>query len=788
MIEKHARLRAGLLATALLAACAILLSVVHRHYPLQHWLVLRYLGYWLLSACFSLACTVLGFGALRRVLGRVLPIREQLALSFPLGLLGYFWLAFVAGLLGLYGTAFFVLAPALMLGVGARPAYRYARRFFRHVRAARARPPSRRPAFALYRYPVLALGLVSLGLIYFSILSPINASYDARWYHLPLAEEYAHAGGIFRFPEGWVMGSYPQLTSLIFAWAFQMPGRLFDQVCLSAHLEYWVFLWTLFAVPALVRRLLPRAWRPRPRAALSWVAVFLFPGLYLYDSSLNLSADHVAALWGIPIFLMLLRAWPALSARECAVLAALMAGALLTKYTAVLIVAPPVLALCARAAWLAVRRLPGGATAAMRGTGVAAVVGVVLTSAHWLKNWVWYGDPLYPQLHALLELRPWVADANIPYHFDIAVPWHPSRDLAGVLETLQVTLTYSFVHHDWAELHGKAPVFGFLFTLTLLCLPFLGRVKRLWGLYGAGHLGVFLWYSISWQDRYLQVLVPWMAVAVAATLTLAWRLHVGSRLAAVLLVGAQVLWGSDVYFFTTHRLIGSPVLAAVELINSGRKQDYEQRFRIFDDNVGVREALPASAVVLAHESRQTFGLGRRRVHDRPGTQGSLYYQTFASPRALHDRLRALGVTHLAFRMPEGISAVAADLVFYDFAVRHTAGARRAGAWTVAELPKPPPSSKRFGRHVAWLACDGTYAAGSYRLEDLAVSPFDPRRPYPRPRQALTPGAPLDLALEGADYLVFDARCFPALTGAQLAKFAPLTRRGSATLLARRRSR
>ena len=39
-------------------------------------------------------------------------------------------------------------------------------------------------------------------MVYFLILSPDNAAYDARWKHIAVAETYAVEGGIRRFPEG----------------------------------------------------------------------------------------------------------------------------------------------------------------------------------------------------------------------------------------------------------------------------------------------------------------------------------------------------------------------------------------------------------------------------------------------------------------------------------------------------------------------------------------------------------------------------------------------------------
>ena len=67
------------------------------------------------------------------------------------------------------------------------------------------------------------------------------------------------------------------------------------------------------------------------------------------------------------------------------------------------------------------------------------------------------------------------------------------------------------------------PYFGSLFTLSILWLPFLRHAKRTWALFIATQLGVFAWFAFSHVERYLQLLIPWMACVVVAALVMAWR-------------------------------------------------------------------------------------------------------------------------------------------------------------------------------------------------------------------------------------------------------------------------
>jgi hypothetical protein len=799
------RLRLLFMIAGLCAAIVILLVVTNQHYKIADWLATRYAVSWAATLAFNVGCLASGHALLRAVLGRVLPIREQLTLAFPLGVLVFFWLTFAVGLCGGLGSAYFFTAPAIMLALGLRPLARYLRRLARHVRYARGQKhPPRSP----FTWLAVAFGSVSLAMIYLSILSPLNASWDSRWYHLPIAEQYASSGKVFRFAEGWVLGTYPQLASFIYAWGFMLPkAQLFDRIALAAHLEYSVFVWTVMAVPVLARRVLPKSMRASFRLRGAWAAMFLFPGLFLYDSSLNLGADHIATLWAAPIYLAVLLAWRRLALRECCVLALLISAALLTKYTAVMNVVPAILAVVARALWLTWRALKTKQPSLIpwRSAVAMVVLGIALTSAHWAKNWAWYGDPLYPQLMNHLTLRPWHAEATAPYFTDIApsnAVWHASRDLPGLLLSLKLSFTFAFSHHDWPDLHGTMPIFGFLFTLSLFVLPFLGRSPRLWLLYGSVHMAVMLWSQISWQDRYLQCLVPWMAAAITATFTQLWHFD---RLAAVrladvrpaalnlargllcALIAAQVVYGADVYFYATHRMMrNNPAKVAIDLLNTGRAGKKAERDQIYEPYQKIGVEIPDGSILLVHGTRQTLGLKHRRVVDSPGTQGGLFYARHKSPRAIYDQFKSMGITHLVWDInSESNDTIASDFVFYDFAMRHTEDLKTYGTLRVARMPKKPPTSEPFGQKVAYLACVGRYEPGMYNLHDLSVSVFVPPYSPKRIEDFVEADGGADKLIGRADSLVVQPDCKRGASNKVLGDFYMIARRGTANLYVRK---
>src|SRR5262245_37997350 len=199
------------------------------------------------------------------------------------------------------------------------------------------------------------------------------------------------------------------MTSFLYTWAFLLPeARLFDKMLLCAHLELAIFaVTTLVGIPALVRRLVPRA---DPRVV--WAARFVFPGVLLYDSSLSAGADHIGALFGVPAAFLLLKAWKRLELRPTLLLATVLAGGVLVKETIALMLVPfPALAVIVRAKYLFFQKLRGRADAetarnAWRSPLLALGLAVLVTAPLWLENLVWFGDPLYPTLHRFFSPKP----------------------------------------------------------------------------------------------------------------------------------------------------------------------------------------------------------------------------------------------------------------------------------------------------------------------------------------------------------------------------------------------
>ena len=744
----------GALSLVLLASALGFAWWYGKQYPVEHWLFWHYAAFWVACAAWSLACVSSGFRFFRRLVGTPLPFGETIVLSFATGVVLFYVAVNVLGALhGLHTAAFFLL-PAAMIAVGAKPLWRYVRRY-RRLLALRRSPEGRLSGFEIVAW---AFGGLVLAMIYFKVLNPANAQFDAQWKHLALAEQYAHLGYMPRYPEGWTVATNPHLATELFTWGMLLPSdEAFDQVAMACHIEFTCFLWTLAMIPSAVRILVPGA-----KTRSTWMVRLLFPGVLLYDSSLAGGADHIAAMFALPIFILMMRSRRTLPAGRLALLGLMMAGAAMCKLTAAMLMVPGSAGVIAfLVAWRSLR----DRKLIWRGPLAATAAALIATSPFWLRNALWYGDPLYPSLHASLTPHPWTPEAaNIfEWGYKDFSWWRPERNWEGVKETFTALFNFSFVPNDYKRYHGQTPVFGSLFTILLLALPFFRRTKRIWLLVAMTHLAIFIWYWVHHQDRYLQVLVPWMATVTAAVLVHVWRAGLTARAAMLVLVGTQIVLGADVYFLQSHAMIKSPIKESNDLLSAGYEKKYEERFDVFSRWTQIRDALPEDAHVMLHDNHTHLGLRRRTTSDWGGWQYGISYARFESPAALWKRYRDYGVTHLVWqnRTAKGWDSIAGDLVFFDFAINYAQKPKRVGRHTVAELGPDAPPDEPYAK-VAVFGCGKLKnkgpLSGLYELDMLMAPAFGPdKHEYPEPLEPM-PQTDRKAFISQAQFVVLDLRC------------------------------
>jgi hypothetical protein len=326
-----------------------------------------------------------------------------------------------------------------------------------------------------------------------------------------------------------------------------------------------------------------------------------------------------------------------------------------------------------------------------------------------------------------------------------------------VKDALLASLTFSFIPNDWPVYHRNVPIFGSLFTLTALCLPFVRANARLYVSYLGIMVTMVAWYLVNHQDRLLQAWLPLMAGATAATLTVLWRRGRRTvRALVVLLVAAQIIWGGDVPFFPTHNIAyDSPIRIHSNFLASGFLHT-PNRLRPYGVVGEIGELLPSDAVVLGHEVQLAIGLGRRAVQDQ--WQGGISYPELKTPRAIYDKLKSFGITHLwwATESASGWNSIAADLAFANFAFNFGVEPFSVERQTVARMPSTEPPDD-INDKVAMATCRGPYSSGIYQLTDLMFA--EPGRRWASRRSEL---GDLDKAVEEAGFLVVDPDCHPNL--------------------------
>jgi hypothetical protein len=528
---------------------------------------------------------------------------------------------------------------------------------------------------------------------------------------------------------------------------------LFETTVLAAHIEFLLFLVTLASIPVLVRWLLPDT-----AVGIAWVALFLFPSVFIYDAGLHTGNDHIAAFWAIPIFLAFRRTWVRLDWRNALLLAVCAAGALMTKYQAISLIVGPALFIVGRAAYLAIKDPRD--LSWLAGPATALVAGILLTSPLWAKNWVWYGDPFFPALHRHLTSRPWNDDMSslMERNWGRQVRRPRGTALEQLKQTLRAGWGYAFTSYTAGRFHGKMPYFGSLFTLSILWLPFLRGAKRTWALFIATQLGIFAWFAFSHVERYLQLLIPWMACAVVAALVLAWRQGWLARLPLLALVALQVIWGGDALFIRSHAMTRElPMVHSARLIESGYKGNWSLRERAFDPLQKIGEALPPKSSVLLHELNPRLGLSARVVNDMAGLQSGIRYGLLDSPRGVYDLYRELGITHIVWaqRKSIGFDSMGGDLRFFEF-VNIVDNPKTSGSFYYGPMPDEAPGFES-SNIVLYAGCGRTFEPGFFHVREMNVSNQQPKKirgfnPIPDDDDEL------QQAMREVDFVVYGLKC------------------------------
>jgi hypothetical protein len=290
--------------------------------------------------------------------------------------------------------------------------------------------------------------------------------------------------------------------------------------------------------------------------------------------------------------------------------------------------------------------------------------------------------------------------------------------------------------------------------------------------------GILLWYLNHHQDRHLQMLLPAMAACTAAIMIHVWSQGRAARVALAGLVLLQVIWGSDVYFFQTHAMAGSPAKKSINLISAGFEGKREERFAAGQRRLAaISDRLPQDAVVLLHQGRLRLGMRRPIVVDRNRWQNRIRYDELREPGVIYDELSGMGVTHVVWTdVSRAESTLASDLAFYGFVIEHGVAQPGSGSLRLSAMPPDKPSVQYGDARVAYSGCNKGYPSGVYHLSELRVPSAGPRsKIFPTPERPAPEGRLSDPSwFEGVTYAVTEPGCEPPAD--LLREFQPMARR------------
>jgi hypothetical protein len=728
-------------ALATLGASALLfplLWLLNADAPLRDSCATQYLTAAALAASFVAASWSAGLSIVRWLVPARLKWEERLTVGFALGVLLFYTCVFVAGVLGVLNRGAAIAVPLLLLAVGAPSLLRLARQL-RRARRQRGAPPVK------HHVAISCIGAATLLFFFGQALSSSTIGYDSSWYHLPVAEAYAAQGAIRPFREGWMLGAYPQLASVLYAWCLVIAHETALGWTTCAFLELALALAAIFGLVPLVRALTPGA----GRAGWAWCAIALFPAVYLYSP--HLEADYAAASFTPALLLIAFKLWDRVDRRMLMAGALLLAALLLVKYTAVSAAAFPLLLVgggIARELWRArasfhdFRFRLGAIT-----QSVALATGVfgVATASHWLKNWIAYGDPLFPNL----STKPFSPATLSAYKEVLLTLWQPPPGAEGWWQTARALGAFSFEPKDYSWYNDGHPIFGSLFTLTLPALLLLSGLRRVLALHLGTLLGVMIWFRLHHQDRYLLVLLPAMCAVTAATLRALWRVGTLPRLLVVMACSVQLLWG---FRWALHLFPFDAVRSAVwsPTVESWRTT---QTNRAWAMCALGRKLRPGK--ILMHSTRLRLGLRHDSLTDSLGYQTRLSFAELATDRRVYDELKALGVSQLYAPSPgDGLETLGGELVFRGFFERW---GRPTDESSVRLMPLERPPAKDPAERLAFVdACEPT-SAGLYRVGSLTSLTNAAPTGLPAPVSKLEAGdaAPL---LKRAEFLVSPTNC------------------------------
>ena len=534
-----------------------------------------------LSALMLAAATVLLAAALGQVVFKALGPpgasgleRAVMALALGLGLLASgLTLLGLAGWLRPPAIAGLLLASAWIAGPGLLA-------ILKHPPALMRRAVSHwRRASGIERAAALLLAAIALTSLFLALSPPWD--YDGLMYHLVGPQHFLAAGRILPHPDNWyVNGAFA--GEMLFTIGLAFGDDVFPKL-----LHWSSGLLLCAATYAAARR-----WVGPSAGWLSVVVLLGAPALPIWAAF-----AHIDLAWGTFEFLALSSAligWQARSSRWLllsGIFAGLGAG---SKYLGLIGIGLLALLVAASA-------FSKGRTAVLRALLSFAVPAVLLAAPWYLKNLLWFGNPVYP----LYFSAPGWSESRQALYQAYLGSFGVGR---GLVDTLLLPVHLYTRHSAFGAVTNQNDIPALVFPLVLL-YPLARRNRAVSAALALSFARFLLWAAGSQQIRFLLPVYPVLAVACAAVIDgVGARVRPGSAWKAFLPLLAVGMTVITLFYQARFLQEINPLPAAV-----GMERREEFLARTVHDFRGVRATLetdPEAHILLLGNGRGYYCLPR----------------------------------------------------------------------------------------------------------------------------------------------------------------------------------
>lgn len=492
--------------------------------------------------------------------------------------------------------------------------------------AALLRPKRRRsaPAGPAPLHPavkaVLAFVMVyALWDAWIQALAPVSDA-DALIYHLVFPKLHLQEGRLAFLP--WIyISCFPHLANLLYVTALALGS---ENIASLMH-------WTCAAV---LLRAIFRVAASELDKRTGWIGAALFAALPIFGEMAGV--PRLEFFWALFHFLAFAAAWRwrRTGASAWLVQAGLLAGmAAATKLMGIASLA----LLCA---WIPLQRERGPLAERVRAAALLLACGLLIAAPWYIKTWIQTGSPVWPFFPAIFGDE--LGAAYLAPRIKLSHQWPEWTDLGWLLQyDPQYLLIPLGLAAGWILLDRRA--------------------RRAWPAFLTFHAATFAPYlaAVVWDLNLWRYLTPWLP---AMVLTTAWgisrmldrgrlgRCAAAAALAVALFPVLLLSRNNQLFAVLELRSKAAPEAAPRELY---MERIYPPYAFYRDVNRWHASAGRPPVKLLLFYEEKGYLLDMPYMLGHPFMQGLVPYSEIPDSRALLERLRGLGVTHVMINMRGG---------------------------------------------------------------------------------------------------------------------------------------